>query len=247
MSHTANIIEVFSSLQGEGIYAGTPMTFARFAGCDLGCKWCDTPEALNIHETCRIESPPRSENFIEVANPVSVTKLNEFLESFDDEFLSLTGGEPLLQSAFLTEWLSTQFPKRRVLLETSGVHCDALMRVLPYIHSIGMDIKLPSSTGIRPLWREHKEFLKIALRQNKEIYIKIVVTSRTTDRDLQEAIRLISQTNRFLPIFLQPATPTLTFHETINENRLSSLSRIFSAYLPNVKVQPQMHKEWGVL
>lgn len=247
MSHTANIIEIFSSLQGEGPYAGTPMAFVRFAGCDIGCKWCDTPQASKHQETCRIESPAGSETFREISNPITATKLNEIIFDFKNEFLAVTGGEPLLQATFLSEWLSTQVPMHRVLLETSGVHCNALLPVLPYIQIISMDLKLPSSTGLKPMWKEHGEFLRIALRQSKEIYIKIVLTSRTTDRDIQEAIRLITHTNKFLQVILQPASPTLTFHETITENRLNSLSRIFGAYLPNVSVTSQMHKEWGVL
>jgi len=247
MSYTANIMEIFSSLQGEGSYAGTPTTFVRFAGCDVGCRWCDTPQASKFQESCRIESPPGSENFKEILNPVTPTKLNEIISGFKNEHLSVTGGEPLLQAQFLAEWLSTQVPMHRVLLETSGLHCNALLQVLPYIHIISMDLKLPSSTGLKPMWKEHGEFLRIALRQSKEIYIKIVLTSRTTDRDLQEAIRLITHTNKFLPVILQPASPTLTFHETLAENRLSSLNRIFSAYLPNVSVTPQMHKEWDIL
>jgi organic radical activating enzyme len=247
MPHTANIVEIFSSLQGEGLYTGSPTTFVRFEGCDLGCKWCDTPEALIHHDACQIESPPGSENFIEIPNPVSATQLSEIIGNFDDEFLSLTGGEPLLQSGFLANWLSTEHAKRRVLLETSGVHCNALMEVIPYIHIVSMDLKLPSSTGIKPLWNEHASFLKIALQQKKEVYVKIVVTARTTDRDLQEAIRIISRTNRSLPVILQPASPTLTFHETLTEGQLDSLLRLFSAYLPNVSVTPQMHKQWGVL
>ena len=39
---TYEIAEIFESLQGEGRNTGRPCVFVRFAGCNLGCPWCDT-------------------------------------------------------------------------------------------------------------------------------------------------------------------------------------------------------------
>lgn len=42
---TYKVAERFKSVQGEGIYTGTPMAFIRFVGCSVGkkiCQHCDT-------------------------------------------------------------------------------------------------------------------------------------------------------------------------------------------------------------
>lgn len=39
------IAETFHSLQGEGALTGTPSFFIRTSGCNLRCRWCDTPYA----------------------------------------------------------------------------------------------------------------------------------------------------------------------------------------------------------
>lgn len=246
MSHSAELVEIFSSLQGEGPYVGTPTTFVRFERCTMRCRFCDTPEGLCHHEVCRIESPPCSGEFREIPNPVTAAKLCKELIHFTDEMLSITGGEPLEQTEFLAEWLPTQTPLRKILLETNGINHVGLLAVLPHIHTISMDIKLPSSTGRRPRWREHTEFLRSALAVGKEIYIKMVVTSKTTDRDIELAIGVVSGVNRHIPIILQPASPTLAFHDTIPPERTQSILRFCHAYLPNVSITPQMHKEWGI-
>ena len=39
------VAEKFKSIQGEGVYTGTPMAFIRFVGCSVGkriCQHCDT-------------------------------------------------------------------------------------------------------------------------------------------------------------------------------------------------------------
>ena len=36
------IVEMFCSINGEGLRAGEPAIFVRLAGCNLNCTYCDT-------------------------------------------------------------------------------------------------------------------------------------------------------------------------------------------------------------
>jgi len=247
IKHTAHIVEIFSSLQGEGIYVGDHMTFVRFGKCNMRCVYCDTLEGVCHQDSLRIEVEPGSGNFKTFDNPVSATTLTELIQNFDDEFISITGGEPLEQVEFLEEWLPSIAPRRRILLETNGILHEELTRVLPFVHVVSMDIKLPSSTRCTPKWNDHTAFLNTAVAAGREMYVKFVVTADTTDADLQKSIGIITKVNRFIPIVIQPATPTLTFNHPISEQRLKAVERLCSAYLDDVRIVPQMHKQWGVL
>jgi len=245
MTHAANISEIFSSLQGEGPYTGDPMTFVRFTSCDMNCTWCDTQHAAQIHHNCRVTAPDGTD-VQEIPNPITATMLNRLIGAYDSKVVSVTGGEPLGQAVFLREWLPSIKHRYKILLETNGVRTQELAMLIDQVDVVSMDIKLPSSAGCEPFWREHEQFMRIAITAGREIYTKIVVTEKTTDKDVQEAIKLISRINKFIPVFIQPASQTLAFHDVISEQRLASIDRLCRAYLPDVRVQEQMHKKWGI-
>jgi len=94
----ANLVEIFSSFQGEGPHVGASTLFVRFGECDLRCRWCDSPHTWKPSARCRIEDPARGER--EIANPVPLAEVAAAAEALDlshHRFVSLTGGEPLLQ------------------------------------------------------------------------------------------------------------------------------------------------------
>ena len=51
------VMELFYSIQGEGMHAGTPAFFIRLAGCSVGCHWCDVKESWdkNAHEIMHVD------------------------------------------------------------------------------------------------------------------------------------------------------------------------------------------------
>ena len=46
-----DVIEIFNSIEGEGIRAGYPCTFIRLAGCNLRCSYCDTTYSYSKYST----------------------------------------------------------------------------------------------------------------------------------------------------------------------------------------------------
>ena len=78
MEKTAYISEIFSSIQGEGLYIGERQLFIRFCGCNLKCDFCDT----DYQKRDFVKIFDENENIVEEKNPVSVEKLWQITQKF---------------------------------------------------------------------------------------------------------------------------------------------------------------------
>ena len=219
---TAKIAEVFKSIQGEGPYQGHGQVFVRFFGCNLSCCYCDTKLTFYKEKT-----------------------ISELLGAIDAcggcDFISITGGEPLLQVDFLNELLLLLKEKeKKIYLETNGILYGNLSKIINYVDIISMDFKLPSSTKGRDLWTEHQRFLGIA--KQKEMFVKTVVTSDTSLDDINKSIELIKQFTLDIDFILQPQHP---FENLLQDKLLVFLSLCKSNYI-NAKIMSQLHKKLGV-
>ena len=140
----AKISEIFRSIQGEGKYIGVPQVFVRFAECNLNCRYCDT---RHVSSSAVLDDV----DFKEMDVDCVLSSVNELGAGCHS--VSLTGGEPLLQEAFLTALL----PRLRDAgfknyLETNGILWKSLIGVIEYGSVFAMVVKLPSSTGLGPYW-----------------------------------------------------------------------------------------------
>ena len=125
------VVEIFSSINGEGLKAGQIALFIRMQGCNLDCNYCDT--AWANEEDCRFHW-------------TSTEEIVELIRSMRIKNVTITGGEPLLQENIkeLFEILAKE-PGVEVEIETNGS-----VDLLPYMDienrpGFTMDYKLPSS------------------------------------------------------------------------------------------------------
>ncbi|MFA5059215.1 MAG: 7-carboxy-7-deazaguanine synthase QueE [Candidatus Omnitrophota bacterium] len=222
----AKISEIFQSIQGEGKYLGSRQVFVRFYGCHIHCEWCDTPAAIG-------DSGGKFREY-------NLKELFEEVLKFskDTHSISLTGGEPLVQKDFLKEFLPLlKKEKYKTYLETSGILYEELKEVIDFIDIVAMDLKLPSSTKLKPFWKEHEEFLKVSLK--KDVFIKAVISADTSQEDIAQAVKLISNLDRDVLFILQPNFFDL---KTDVVKKCLAFQEYCLNYLSNTRVIPQMHK-----
>ncbi len=219
----AKIVEIFSSIQGEGPYAGEEHVFVRFYGCNLGCSFCD-------------------ENKKTVYSEYTADAVIEKVVNESKETISLTGGEPLLHVDFLKEVLPVLKKKGlKIYLETNGTLKDRLLEVLDFVDIISMDLKLPSSTGLRAFWQEHSLFLKDALK--KEVFVKSVVTARTLSSDIEMAASIVNALDKNIPFIIQP----VSYNGIVEKvDLLPIFFERAKIELDSVRIIPQIHKILGV-
>ena len=238
--------EIFVSFQGEGAHVGRRHLFVRLAGCNLRCRYCDTPDSLERTEGYTVSR--RGGAMAIGRNPVASSEVARIIAVMVEtdapiDAIAITGGEPLVQSDFLAALLGNGGFGVPVLLETNGVLPRRLSEVLPLVDIISMDIKLPSNSGESAYWAEHAEFLELA--RPKDLYVKVLVDGVTSDADLERAADLLSGVQPAVPTFLQPIVDAAG-RPAIGAERLTQLYVLARRRIDSLRVLPQTHKLLGI-
>jgi 7-carboxy-7-deazaguanine synthase len=175
------ISEIFTSIQGEGMWCGVPSTFVRFSGCNLRCRWCDTPYA---------SWNPEGDFY-------GVDDLVKEMRQAGQTHVVITGGEPMIFDA-LTDFAARLKEAGHVItIETAGtvfrnLPCD-LMSISPKLANSDPDEDTPQ--GWHKRHRATRQNLE-PLAQLTKTYpyqLKFVVDPEGPHDDLAEIDQMLSQ------------------------------------------------------
>lgn len=244
MSASAPLAEVFVSFQGEGPLVGVRQLFVRVRGCDLACRYCDTPAARDVVGNCMVQAPGAPDRALD--NPFTAARVFEELGPLPPPLhsLAITGGEPLLYPQFVAE-LSEQARRRELplYLETAGHLPEPLRRVAARAAFIALDFKLPSTLAA-PVPQER--FVEsYAAAQGRPLAVKLVVTDETEPEEVARACEALAGVSVRGPLVLQPVTP----REGLRPPDCALLERLWAAaaaHIADVRVIPQCHRLLGV-
>lgn len=176
------VLELFTSIQGEGRNLGVPYVFLRVGGCPLRCNFCDTEYSWTV-------KPDQ----IRDTSEVSLATLH-MAASQSIEWISITGGEPMIYPEQLKDMMEVWYKAGlKTHIETSGRYWDATVHGMSHIWS--GDIKTPC-TG------EHRvEDLHWLDKMRAEDQVKCLISDEV---DLDYALMANQKLDGKCPMVLQP-------------------------------------------
>jgi organic radical activating enzyme len=234
----ARVSEIFTSIEGEGIFVGKKTLFIRFSGCHLKCRWCDTKYALPLDSGTEYQ--------IDEIEDLIIRELQPFTYK-----VNFTGGEPLLQTDAvikLADFIKKQ-TNLKTYIESSCFDSELFSKVLPYIDICKIEFKTDDSKVVEnevydSLLLNEIKCLELAVESNKTTYIKIVVTNSTNLESFKNLVYNISKKIKpsdILGFIIQPShgvdQPTV--------NKLLDAYDIVQPMFPEVRIISQLHKEIG--
>lgn len=119
------VVEIFDSIDGEGITVGCLATFIRLAGCNIRCGYCDTLYALKKED----------------GDEITLAEIVERIEKIGNKHVTLTGGEPLWCEHVKTLIEAIINEGYRINIETNGTR-----DIEPYTQLYGVIITMDYKT-----------------------------------------------------------------------------------------------------
>lgn len=231
---TARIFEVFTSIEGEGIFCGTKTLFVRMAGCPFTCFWCDTADAL----------PADSGSEYGIAGACEL--IDESLQKHTFK-VNFTGGEPLVQHEAVAA-MAAHVRSRgiKTYLESSCYDSGRFAAVLPHMDLLKVEFKTADSEFVgaekhAKAVSEAAECLRLALDAGRQAYVKVVVSARTEPTAFAALADRIFDAGKVSGFAIQPA----------HGSAAPSLEQLLGFYdqvaplCDGVRVIPQLHKALG--
>ena len=207
---TLRITEIFHSLQGESRTAGRPTVFVRLTGCPLRCQYCDTAYAFEGGEIINIDD------------------IKSQIDSYDCDYVTITGGEPLGQPNCLKLMQLLCDAGYRVSLETGGAM--AIENIDKRV-SVVMDLKTPGSSECDKNRYENISFLK------PDDQLKFVICD---EKDYQWSKAKIDQFD------LTHKVDEILFSPSHTQLDAANLAEWILRDSLKVRMQLQLHKQiWG--
>jgi 7-carboxy-7-deazaguanine synthase len=201
------VLEIYQSKQGEGIWTGQSSVFVRFFGCPLRCRFCDTPYARMSAEDSGVGADLNPE---EIAGRILL---------LDTPHVVLTGGEPMITPEIVELTKQLKDFDYQITIETSGtifqpVFCD-LMSISPKLpNTVPLDGD-PEIALYHDRERSKPEIVQqLMLRYNYQL--KFVVD---TEKDMYEVDEYLLQLHGIVPnrVLLMPqAVDVETMHKKAN-------------------------------
>jgi 7-carboxy-7-deazaguanine synthase len=85
------VTEVYSTVQGEGPFVGTPIVVLRTGVCNLQCSWCDTKYSWRKEYLSRLKNIDTDEKLDELLDTILHLANEKNINT-----ILLTGGEPMI-------------------------------------------------------------------------------------------------------------------------------------------------------